>query len=242
MTSQLSGRLSAWRKAGENTVVDGAIRLIGSYLGAIELMPAGAPRARLIHKNLDRLIAKDRKSHPDREAKLSCKKGCSHCCNIQVMIAEDEADLLHEVAKRDNIPLDTERLEAQAAWTEDDYPAHFFSGKAACVFLDPETKVCRVYEERPMACRSYLVASPPEDCEPSPDGLDKGVYSFFLGEAAIFETAAASVGIESDPEKHRSLPALLLERIHREKGQSRNCGREGDEGRHGGEDQPQVSL
>lgn len=241
ITSQLQAKLTAWREAGQTDMVDKVMRRLQEWLQILRKMPPGAMRAKMVHEHLDELIAKARTENAAAAAQVSCKKGCSACCNIQVMISEDEADLLYAVIRKKGIDVDVERLRWQSTWQEGDYLPNFWSGKGRCALLDPETKMCRVYEDRPMACRSYFVASPAELCGPGKDDSVQDVLTFFLGEAAIFETAAVSVGIGKNPEKHRVLPALLLERI--ERGASRSGGREGDARRGGtSENQPGVPL
>ena len=38
--------------------------------------------------------------------------------------------------------------------------------RALCPLLDPDTKLCTVYAERPLVCRAYVVVSPPDFCYP----------------------------------------------------------------------------
>jgi Fe-S-cluster containining protein len=42
-----------------------------------------------------------------------------------------------------------------------------------CPLLDPETRACSVYDERPLACRAYLAVTPVDDCYPERTGPRK---------------------------------------------------------------------
>ncbi len=87
--------------------------------------------------------------------RFKCVEGCGRCCR----------DL--EVPLRDE---DIERIESlgYSAWEFVDYEKAFYRGDKflgyaikknpvtdECVFLDPETKRCRIYHNRPLACRLY---------------------------------------------------------------------------------------
>lgn len=94
---------------------------------------------------------------------ISCGKGCSFCCYLNVDITDDEADLLHFHIKRNKIDIDTQRLEKQSrAKDYDKMPLN----QRKCVFLD-DKGCCKVYDVRPIACRKLFVASPKEDCDTS---------------------------------------------------------------------------
>lgn len=93
--------------------------------------------------------------------RASCKKGCAHCCRINVDISEDEAILLREFCTDEKVDIDEEYLENQKNILSDE---RAFSEYKDCVFLDKETQACKVYEARPVACRKYFVTSNPDRC------------------------------------------------------------------------------
>ena len=90
-----------------------------------------------------------------RDFRFKCLENCAKCC-----IEND-------------IPLREEDIERITALGYDegyfvDYTKMFYRGPKflgyamkkrpfddACVFLDPETKKCRIYEHRPLACKLY---------------------------------------------------------------------------------------
>jgi Fe-S-cluster containining protein len=117
-------------------------------------------------------------------AAISCKKGCGACCRNLVAVSEVEArrirDLVDELpeprrsAVRSRFADARERLEraglletlrAAEVWTAEQYAARvaaYFQQGIPCPVLEDES--CSIYEERPIACREYLVTSPPEYC------------------------------------------------------------------------------
>ena len=121
-------------------------------------------------------------------AKISCQKGCSACCRQPIPLAEIEAYKIAEVVE--NLP-EPRRAEIkkrfhkacqrfyEIGWFEkldkcaylskeerEKVILEYFYENVACPFL--ENDACSIYEERPLACREYLVTSPAENCfEPS---------------------------------------------------------------------------
>jgi len=91
----------------------------------------------------------------DPSFKFKCVDECGLCCSELEIPLRDE---------------DIERIEGLGynAWEFVDYEKAFYRGDkfigyaikkkpidGACVFLDPETKRCRIYHHRPLACRLY---------------------------------------------------------------------------------------
>lgn len=115
---------------------------------------------------------------------ISCRAGCGACCRQLVPIARSEAhhlralvDALPEPRRtqvRDRFAAVVSRLRESgmlAALTEGkgrdagqiDRLAHdYFRLGLACPFLESES--CSIHPERPLACREYLVMSPPALC------------------------------------------------------------------------------
>lgn len=126
---------------------------------------------------------------------ISCKKGCGACCRQLVPITEVEARRLAEfIAAMPEPRQSTIRARFAAALTrlesagvldllrrsdrlldemsQSPDPVHefglrYFQLGIPCPFLEEES--CSIYEERPIACREYLVTSPAENCaQPKP--------------------------------------------------------------------------
>jgi Fe-S-cluster containining protein len=157
-----------------------------------------------IHEAIDTLIVELRDRDRGNAAKVSCTKGCAHCCYTEVGITRDEALLLHCAAEEAGISIDMDRLRAQAAqpegqWSNLDYPMR------RCVFL-AEDNSCGVYEHRPSACRKYLVVTPPERCDTNKHaGAEVG--RFVNPEAEVLHNAALQAF------KAGSMPQMLLETL-----------------------------
>jgi Fe-S-cluster containining protein len=122
--------------------------------------------------------------------KISCQKGCSACCRQPIPLAEIEAYQIAGLVENLPEPRRTEikrRFDAagrhfqEIGWFEkldkcaylskeerEKVILEYFDENVACPFL--EDSVCSIYEERPLACREYLVTSPAENCaHPSPE-------------------------------------------------------------------------
>lgn len=96
---------------------------------------------------------------------VSCFKGCSACCHMEVEVTSYEADILKHIIE-DGMSIDRLRLQQQSqrglqdpAWREG-----LRNETNKCVFLDHEGS-CRIYDHRPVMCRRHSVTSPAENCE-----------------------------------------------------------------------------
>jgi Fe-S-cluster containining protein len=122
-------------------------------------VPAGPARARLLHSFVETEIA------AGANIEVSCKKGCSACCHMEVEVTNYEAEILKDVVAN-GYTIDRERLKAQSqrglqdkAWREG-----MRNTNNPCVFLDGEGS-CGIYENRPVMCRRHSVTSPAKNCE-----------------------------------------------------------------------------
>ncbi len=124
--------------------------------------------------------------------KVSCAAGCGACCRQPVPLSELEVYHLAEVVNEMPEPRRSEvrdrfargnahfasigwyekvqdcrklaedgRTE-EAARTLEGLVLDYFSDGIACPFLEDE--LCSIHEVRPLACREYLVSSPPANC------------------------------------------------------------------------------
>jgi Fe-S-cluster containining protein len=115
---------------------------------------------------------------------VSCKKGCGACCRQLVPIPEVEARRIRELVESMPEPrrseirgrfaealrrLDQggllEKLRSRMAWTAGQgqkMGMEYFGLRVPCPFLEEES--CSIHADRPLACREYMVSSPPEHC------------------------------------------------------------------------------
>ena len=137
---------------------------------------------------------------------VSCTKGCGACCRQLVPISEAETFLISELVE--NLPeprrgIIKERFAAacrhfyEIKWVGrvdnaenlsdeelqklvDDY----FKEGVPCPFLEEES--CSIHENRPLACREYLVTSPAKFCaQPTKETVDKVKLLFLLSETIL---------------------------------------------------------
>jgi len=119
-----------------------------------------------------------------RGEQISCKKGCAACCRQLIPLAEIETHHIAELVE--SLPEPTraqikqrfekawhhftkigwiDRLDASAAATPEkrqSLAVEYFQEYIDCPFLEDES--CLIHENRPLACREYLVTSPAEHC------------------------------------------------------------------------------
>lgn len=135
------------------------------------------------------------KSAENQGESISCTKGCGACCSQAVPIAEIEAYRLAELVE--NMP-ETRRANvkekfdnafshfAEIGWFEklsecasqthkeqEKVVLEYFREGISCPFL--EEGACSIHENRPLACREYLVTSPAENCSKPSAGSIKMV-------------------------------------------------------------------
>ncbi|MGN2498837.1 YkgJ family cysteine cluster protein [Serratia nevei] len=102
----------------------------------------------------------------------SCKKGCSHCCKIDIQLTPIEAQYIAFATKIPPAP--------QNATTGHNSPCPFLS----------EKEVCSIYNYRPLLCRTYHSLSEPELCkDASSTVMQYGTAKANMGNF-IYKTAA----------------------------------------------------
>jgi Fe-S-cluster containining protein len=115
-------------------------------------------------------------------ARVSCRAGCGACCRQPVPVSESEARALKRLVDAMPEPRRTRVRERFAAAVRrladggllgrvrNTSPAgdlqaialDYFRLELPCPFLEDES--CSIHPDRPVACREYLVTSPPEEC------------------------------------------------------------------------------
>jgi Fe-S-cluster containining protein len=159
-------------------------------------VPTGPTRLRqllpLAQSFADAIVQATVQTTEQQGRKISCQPGCGACCRQLVPISETEARHIADVvsalpqarqtivrerfAKARRQLADTElleKLECRDQWKEGEGRSlgmQYFRQGIPCPFLEEES--CSIYPDRPIACREYLVTSPPEHCaEPATDAV-----------------------------------------------------------------------
>lgn len=123
----------------------------------------------------------------DRD-RIPCRQGCAHCCEMAIFISLPEAHAIvlnhrdvvlevHDELERQEIlgkeaGLSKEVLDIFDMTTgpaRQAFNDKWWNLRRPCAFLDRESKTCRIYENRPLACRGHLVIdTDPRQCDARP--------------------------------------------------------------------------
>ncbi|MCF7972301.1 MAG: YkgJ family cysteine cluster protein [Phycisphaerae bacterium] len=164
---------------------------------------------------------------------IPCCEGCSTCCNYLVPLSIPEVIHVYEeiaalpaqlghafwgnslrVAGQlldndtDHVPNGESSLDQVGQW--------YAHKEAACPFL--ENNLCALYDQRPLACREYLVATPASWCRPELVGRVEKIELPFSVLECLGKAAAQ---LEGTPVEAVMLPLILPwieeneDRIHR---------------------------
>lgn len=136
------------------------------------------------------------KAHPELTAPtraIACQMGCAWCCADVSPIAVTEAE-----------------VRAVAAATKGTADGRNWL-PAACPALDPKTRVCQAYEERPLVCRGFY-STDAAACERHAAGgpNDPARFSTYQEIAFAVQTAALALARRSPPryELRRALAGI----------------------------------
>ena len=138
------------------------IKITKSLINRLKKHGDKKKRAKLAHKEVDYHL-KNLFRDPAVKEQISCKKGCHACCHGQVSITSDEAILLGSRVL-DGLDIDLELLYEQSLVKNS--PANWFKldfNRRRCLFLD-DFGHCRIYEDRPIVCRTNFAISDPKHC------------------------------------------------------------------------------
>ena len=84
----------------------------------------------------------------------ACHKGCAWCCNFEVTVRfADAAQLARRARAEPALEAKVRATAARVAHLEDAVAR--LRAAIPCAFLDPASGACRVYADRPLACRAY---------------------------------------------------------------------------------------
>lgn len=135
----------------------------------------------------DRIIHASNASSAEKGLAPTCSKGCSACCRQLVPVSEPEAlvlaDYVTNLSESRRSVIESRfdaiiaKLKSTVLFTHlTNYYLHdvsnrdryfalqrdYFALQMPCPFLEDDA--CTAYEVRPLACRQYLVTSPPVHC------------------------------------------------------------------------------
>lgn len=164
------------------------------------------PRAHFLHQAIDKSLAAAAEKDAENFSKITCRKGCAHCCHTVIAITQDEAELLIEYAKHINWKIDWEKVEKQA-WHATNRGKYFklLPENNACVFLG-ENNICQVYEHRPSSCRKYFVINDPIDCSPQTKVPNGAVNNWTIQHVELLLSGA----FEMDHARNGTMQEMLL--------------------------------
>ena len=91
----------------------------------------------------------------DPSFKFRCVENCGLCCNnLEIPLRDEDIERIEELGYN--------------TWEFVDYEKAFYRGNRflgyalkknplndSCIFFDPETRKCKIYDHRPLACRLY---------------------------------------------------------------------------------------
>lgn len=136
-----------------------------------------------VHARVDQEHAKPEKRHPDEQCTDGCASARRGCCSTIVLVGLVEAEYLaarQPAAVAAALPALREAHRRISEVITVDDVSSMFADKVAeqrvaaayhaldlpCPFLSADNR-CGVYADRPLACRTHFVLSPPEECEAS---------------------------------------------------------------------------
>jgi Fe-S-cluster containining protein len=135
-------------------------------------VPPGEIRGVFLQNTLDDLMGEEdvKAKEYGEELKITCKKGCAHCCHKLVYVTPDEGMLLArklltleggEISEKTG-----DTLKFQASFEPHQQLDYWMldEKRSKCVFLNPADNSCRVYNNRPANCRILRVKSPAYNC------------------------------------------------------------------------------
>jgi len=135
-----------------------------------------------VYKAIDNFL---QKAPEENKKEIQCKAGCTFCCFIDVDVSGDEATVIIDYCKENNIEIDRDYLTKQAAAGRKKY-----SDISKCVFL--KDNLCSFYPVRPMACRKHWVKTDPVLCDFSKNIVNQ-VNGYFDVNTEILASALLNV-------------------------------------------------
>ena len=198
VTSMLRDYLALLMEESSNQeTIDQILKLINGYIVQLKQLRAHNPikTTTQVYNAIDSFFV----NTPEESKKeIQCKAGCTACCYIDVDISADEATVIIDYCRENDIEVDKAYLTKQAAAGRKSY-----SALSRCVFL--KDNLCSIYPVRPIACRKHWVKTDPALCDFSQNIINQ-VGGFFNVNTEILASAMLNVNTAMPFEK-----ALLYE-------------------------------
>lgn len=90
----------------------------------------------------------------------ACRKGCSHCCRIRLVITEHEANALQRATGRAKHqparPITMDAMSPRLPDAQEEAASIAKYTGVPCPFLDETSGECTAYEARPFMCRLHM--------------------------------------------------------------------------------------
>lgn len=187
-----------------DAIMAGIIERLQYFKDILLQFNPGPERAQALHEALRQVIENNKKEETEGWKKLSCKKGCSHCCMQMVEVTTDEGRLILKYIKENNIQYDQQKLERHAQMEHDpDKWWNLKNEEKECIFL--KNNECQIYPVRPISCRKYFVITDPIICG-DPNSPDVGVM--IIPDAEIL--ASAAFDLDKNESYYENMPKVLV--------------------------------
>lgn len=118
------------------------------------MMPSITGSLDRFREDFDAYTQEIQKTLRRRGSPVPCRAGCDGCCRGEVRVSEEEVGRV--VASLP--PAAYHRLAEQGPGVD--------PRTAVCPALDPVSRRCSIYAERPLICRGYMVINHPDICHP----------------------------------------------------------------------------
>lgn len=164
---------------------------------------------REIYESLDKPV-----KEISEKAKVTCTKGCAHCCELLALATFAEGLIIAEsIGSKPDWKSVIPRLKKASmefcfsGITEKDY----FKKGIKCVFLGADN-LCSIYEIRPSCCRYHLALSNPLACSrSSPEDTKTKLLDFRAMESHVWDfSAALCKSINLPPFIAAPIPIMVL--------------------------------
>jgi hypothetical protein len=185
VTSMLRDYLSLLMEAPENRErIDQILGLMNDYIIQLKNLRQKdlTKTTKEVYHAIDGFFVN---SPEDDKKEIQCKAGCTHCCFIDVDVSGDEAAVIIDYCRENDIEVDKDYLTEQAAVGRASY-----SNLSRCVFL--KDNLCSIYPVRPIACRKHWVKTDPALCDFSGNIINQ-VGGFFNVNTEILASAMLNV-------------------------------------------------